>query len=66
MDKDNFYIPKGGFLEFNFNGKIEINNADESEFPDAIIIPRQYLTKINGGNLFISNDSISDEIDELN
>ena len=53
MDKENFYIPKDGFREFNFEGKIDITNAVGQDFPDAIVIPRKYMTQIKGLNYYI-------------
>ena len=44
-DKENFYISNGGIIKIDARkgGKIEITNVDESHFPDAFIVPREYV-----------------------
>ena len=47
MDEANFYIANGGLKHLSVHGrKVEIFNVDGTNFPDAIIIPREYVKGI--------------------
>ena len=66
MDKDYFYILKGAFIYFNFKGEFDVTTADEYNFPDAIVIPRNCLANINGGIYSIGKDEKpNDELEEF-
>lgn len=46
VDKENYYISKGGFTQFSaFGGKISFSTED-SKYPDGIIIPRKYVISL--------------------